>query len=159
MLKPAILFWVLIGVGCHQSGEVSPGGSGGAGAPSVGGAGTPPMAGAGGSVVSPGPGAGGFGGPGFTGDASALDGPSMTVDAGTCPFSMAGTACAPAGANCVWSSECVSRRCDCVNGTWTCSERQGQCGGMCPAPQAAQCGDSCSGNASNCLCHCGGGGP
>jgi hypothetical protein len=33
------------------------------------------------------------------------------------------------------------------------------CGGMCPVPQNARCGDSCTGNASNCLCHCGGGGP
>lgn len=83
----------------------------------------------------------------------------MGVDAGACPFSMAGTACAPAGAFCSWAGECVSRRCDCVAGTWACSERTMPCGGVCPAPQAARCGDPCTGNVSGCLCRCGGGGP
>jgi hypothetical protein len=162
MGKHAILLLVLVGLGCHGSGEVSPAGSGGSAPPAVGGAGglyTGPAgtggAGPGSGGGFPGNGPPGGGGPGTVTDASA----AVTVDAGVCPFTMAGTACGPAGATCSWSGECVARRCDCVNGTWACTERQMPCGGMCPVPQNARCGDSCTGNASNCLCHCGGGGP
>jgi hypothetical protein len=70
---------------------------------------------------------------------------------------MAGTPCTQPGASCSWNSECLARRCDCLGNTWACTERQMSCGGTCPAPQAAQCGDPCTGNVSGCLCHCGGG--
>jgi hypothetical protein len=155
MRNPVLFAVFFLGVACQSNGDVSPAGAGGNGGAGAGG-------GAGGfGVVNPGGGAGGFGTggrPGLAFDAAAtVDGPSSTIDAGACPFSMAGTACAPAGASCASTSECVARRCDCVSGSWACSERQLPCGGMCPAPQQAQCGSACSGNATGCLCHCGGG--
>jgi hypothetical protein len=165
MVKRALLFFLFLTPACHngpRSGSDAAGGdglaAGGAGAFVGGTGGYPGPSGPGGNVAGPG-GAGG-GGP-FLADASAFspDATAMSVDAGACPFAMAGMACAPAGIFCAWSSDCVSRRCDCVAGNWACSERQMPCGGTCPSPQAAQCGDSCTGEASGCLCHCGGGGP
>lgn len=158
MQKRAVLLSSFLFLACH-SGEVAPAGSGGTGAPTFGGgAGGVVAGGSGGSTAGPGP-TGGYPGAGGSNPVPMADASAMSVDAGACPFSMAGTACGPAGANCVFNSDCVARRCDCQNGTWACSERQIPCGGTCPAPQAAQCGDSCTGNVSGCLCHCGGGGP
>jgi hypothetical protein len=157
----------MIGFGCHRAGEEPSYGSDGAAAVMAGGGAGPGAAGA----AAGGPPSGGGGGGGGsnagaggapsapTPDATVADGPVSTGDAGACPFQMAGTSCAPAGAGCTWSSDCLARRCDCVDGSWVCSERQMPCGGVCPAPQAAQCGSACTGDVTGCLCHCGGGGP
>jgi hypothetical protein len=187
MRLPALLSLVFLVACQHSSGSSSDGGGGtsasggqgggtagvvgtaGSGGGAVGGSGGPGggLAGAGGAAgtgtggAAGAAGASGAGGGGTVSPdaAAATDGPSSTVDAGSCPFNMAGTACAPTGINCVFSSDCVARRCDCVAGAWVCTERQLPCGGKCPAAQDAQCGGACTGNLSNCLCHCGGGGP
>jgi hypothetical protein len=159
MSKEVVVIAVLLGMGCQHAGEGASDGAAGAGFgfnPGTGGTG--PVSG---GATGGGAPAGGGAGAGMIPPPSdaAADSSSFSVDAGACPFSMTGTACAQPGASCSFNSDCVARRCDCVAGNWTCSERQMPCGGTCPTPQTAQCGAPCTGDISGCLCHCGGGGP
>lgn len=141
--------------GGQGTGATSSGGSGTGGAPSggVGNAsgGTPNTGGAtntGGGTAS--------GGTTSTGGSTATGGSAGSSS--SCGIALGNTPCTGTG-HCEWTAAdgCSFGSCDCKTGQWACVEtRVGNCGGTCPTPQNAECGQPCTGKASGCLCACGG---
>lgn len=164
-MRAVILLMLVLPFGCADEGASADGGSGAGTASSMGGAGSlPPPPGQGGGPRPPAEDApvaprSDAGGPATSQDGSAGGAATNSQDASdpSCRFQLAGSPCAPAGASCASDSACASVRCDCRDGAWACSERQIPCGGTCPTPQQARCGEPCTGMASGCLCQCGGG--
>jgi hypothetical protein len=136
------------GHGTGGTGATSSGGSGTGAAPSGG------VANASGGTPSTGgnPASGGA----STGGSTATGGSAGSSS--TCGIALGNTTCTGTG-HCQWTAAdgCSFGSCDCKSGKWACVEtRVGNCGGTCPTPQNAECGQPCTGQASGCICACGG---
>lgn len=136
---------LLTAVACDDDGEGGTGGSGGSSRIGFPTGGSAPLGGT--------PAGGGTAATGGSG-AATTGGSGGTANTSSCRFALGGTACS--GGSCDWKTDCSTGRCECQNGRWACSETQQPCGGTCPAPQQARCGDACTGQVMNCLCQCGG---
>jgi hypothetical protein len=144
------------GRGGSSTAGTSSGGKGGkaAGGPSTSGS-TSAGSTNGGSSNAGSPAAGGDGASTAEGGNDASGGSPTTGD---CGLFLATKAC-QGDARCDWTdeAECFTGYCDCNGGSWACVQTQtDNCRGVCPPPEEAPCGSSCSGEISNCQCACGG---